>query len=382
MSGFIDGYGVVDLDQLDAAIGLGLVRAVPHPVFPDITINTYTQRAVIAGVWNEVTRACRGLIVDRRDASIVSRGPAKFFNYNESHAPKVMVYSHVEAFDKVDGSLGILYRDANGWAIASKGSFSSPQALTGTTLLYSKYSQWLDGLPDSDGLSFIFEIVYPGNRIVLDYGDQEDLVFLGIVHNATGRWTPASWVSKSLSWRGPVSEPVFEGEAGHLLNMEDRPNKEGVVVYLPTGNPGEQLVKIKQADYLALHKLVTGLSERVVWEHISGWEDGKFGSPRKIEALLESIPDEFHAWARGVASRLHAEFDVILDQCLEAEGTARLACEQKYGEDYTRAQFVDELRPSRWFNYILSGPKRVNRIWKDIRPEARALWQQEEARAA
>ena len=52
------------------------------------------------------------------------------------------------------------------------------------------------------------------------------------------------------------------------------------------------IVKIKQADYVALHRIVTGLSERTVWEAMA---EGK-----AVTDLLEGIPDELHQWVRDV----------------------------------------------------------------------------------
>ena len=50
--------------------------------------------------------------------------------------------------------------------------------------------------------------------------------------------------------------------------------------------------KIKQDDYVALHRIVTGLSERTVWQHMT---DG-----RPLAELLDGLPDELHTWTRDV----------------------------------------------------------------------------------
>ena len=63
----------------------------------------------------------------------------------------------------------------------------------------------------------------------------------------------------------------------------------------------DERVKIKYAEYVRLHRLVTGLSARTVWEVLVAGGD--------LDALTEPLPDEFHAWVRGVATELVADVD-------------------------------------------------------------------------
>src|SRR4051812_16154524 len=91
-----------------------------------------------------LTLACRsrGLIVDRDD-NIIARPFGKFFNHGERLAAEELksLYARagkdgegkqrlppVHVYDKVDGSLGILYWTSSGPMIATRGSFQSEQA--------------------------------------------------------------------------------------------------------------------------------------------------------------------------------------------------------------------------------------------------------------
>ena len=67
---------------------------------------------------------------------------------------------------------------------------------------------------------------------------------------------------------------------------------------------GQQLVKIKQDDYVALHRIVTGLSERTVWQHMTD------GLP--LTDLLAGLPDELHGWTRDVWRQLEANVNMAL----------------------------------------------------------------------
>ncbi|HRF99146.1 MAG TPA: hypothetical protein PLZ51_28235, partial [Aggregatilineales bacterium] len=73
---------------------------------------------------------------------------------------------------KMDGSLGILYRWQGAYYIATRGNFDSDQAIWATIFLRTHYD--LHNLADE--YTLLFEIIYPDNRIVVNYGQRQDLV--------------------------------------------------------------------------------------------------------------------------------------------------------------------------------------------------------------
>ncbi len=63
------------------------------------------------------------------------------------------------------------------------GPSPAEQALRANAMLQTKYASALARLsPDK---TYLFEIIYPENRIVVNYGDVEELVLLAIIDNAT-----------------------------------------------------------------------------------------------------------------------------------------------------------------------------------------------------
>jgi RNA ligase len=62
-------------------------------------------------------------------------------------------------------------------------------------------------------------------------------------------------------------------------------------------------VKLKQEEYVRLHRIVTGLSEKSVWEHMS---EGK-----PLEDMLGELPDELHNWTRQVWGDLADRTDAL-----------------------------------------------------------------------
>jgi RNA ligase len=189
-------------DALARALADGHVRAQTHPTAP-LTIYNYTEHCAFASAWTEVTLTCRGLIVEET-GRIVARPLKKFFNHNQPGAPLVSLDEPVSVTDKADGSLGIIYDGPDGLAVATRGSFASAQAVHATSVLRQRYAGWAP----PDGLTVLAEIIYPENRIVLDYGGMDDLVLLGAVEIATGRSFGPEAVP---GWPGPIVES-FEYE--------------------------------------------------------------------------------------------------------------------------------------------------------------------------
>lgn len=299
---------IMDLGDLANAMDAGLVKAQYHPSLP-LAIHNYTAEAQFTkGAWdNPAVRLCRGLITDTHTDEIIARPFPKFFNYGQGEAPVISVTEQVTVLDKLDGSLGILYPTEWGlYSIATRGSFDSEQAREATHIWRTKYqNNWhppVTNINDRHEWTTLFEIIYPENRIVVDYGDMRDLVLLAFVNIHTGAIHPATW---SHGYPGPVAECMPYETLGEALAAPPRPNAEGLVV---TTWPFGEMVKIKQDDYVELHRIVTGLSEKVIWEHLS--------TGGHIKELLAKVPDEFHDWMMAVNTRLLAEHSIIRQRAI------------------------------------------------------------------
>jgi RNA ligase len=284
---------MIDPGLLADMIEQGYIREQRHPSYPYRILN-YTEHAQFDREWNEATLQCRGLVIDE-DGNVIARPFRKFFNDTEhlgEHLPALDLAAPVEVTDKMDGSLGILVPTTWGPIIATRGSFQSEQAIWATNF----YNQTWPFFHPRPGLTYLMEIIYSANRIVVDYGFS-DLVLLGAIDIETGNHIPA----RDLDWPGRKVEQFDYRTLAEALAAPPRTNAEGFVVRYLDGSG--QMVKIKLAEYIRLHKLVTGLSERAVWEHMS--TDGRF------EDLVANLPDEFHRWVTDVWDNLWTEFDGI-----------------------------------------------------------------------
>ncbi|MBO3736382.1 RNA ligase [Actinoplanes flavus] len=340
-------HDVLDPLELAEAIGNGLVRTQRHPSLPFVIYN-YTEACQYSGAWTPITLACRGLVVDA-DGRIAARPFPKFFNHDQAQAPALDPGARVTVTDKADGSLGVIYHDGSGYAVATRGSFASDQALHATDLLRTRYASFV---PPA-GLTVLVEIIYPGNRIVVDYRGLDDLVLLGAVDIATGRSFGPEAVP---DWPGPVVETFGYATLTEALAAPPRDGREGLVVHF---TDADQRVKIKYADYVRLHRLVTGLTPRSVWELVVTGGD--------LDAMLEPLPDEFHVWARGVVAELTAEADARAAAVEAAYATivAGLA------EGWSRREFAIEAVRSEHRAELflrLDGKDYRPGLWQRVRP--------------
>jgi RNA ligase len=381
---------VVPAAVLSAAVAEGLVRVQRHLTLP-LRIFNYTELAVYSRTWNAATTACRGLIVDGDD-TVIARPWKKFFNQGEHPDDVLDLAAPVEVTDKFDGSLGILYpttttvADGGGWAIATRGSFAGEQAQHATMLYRERYAgTWLPAA----GWTYLFEIIYPANRIVLDYGTDDDLVLLGAVELATG--TPVGPLDDVCSaWPGPRTEVYAYRTLAEALAAPPRQNAEGLVVrYLPGGKSAGTMVKLKQADYVVLHRIVTGLTGRRLWErsavhaalaadpdtslrrlgqvlHLDLAEVQAMADsgPGWLEEVRQSVPEEFLDWITETTTRQADQVAQVLADVEQAvAGVAGLERRE------IAARIVEH--PHRGMIFaVLDGRSVLTQAWASIRPPA------------
>ena len=127
---------VINTALLKQAIEKGWILVHRHPT-QELYIHNYTAKVQYEGAWNEITLSCRGLILDAA-YNVVARPFAKFFNLGEQ--TQDIPDSTFEVYEKMDGSLGILYWIDEQPYIATRGSFTSIQAEKANELLHGKYS--------------------------------------------------------------------------------------------------------------------------------------------------------------------------------------------------------------------------------------------------
>lgn len=277
------------LDVLASYLAEGKLIKQTHPTLP-LTIWNYSKTAAYAGEWDIVTRACRGLVTDNLTGEVVARPFQKFFNMEEGKHTATPTF---KVFEKLDGSLGILFNYKGEWIFASRGSFTSDQALKGAELL-KMYDIDSYCIP---GYTYLFEIIYPSNRIVVDYGDDEKLVLLGVIETVTGEeinYSTRTSIFETAKEYDGVSD--FSTLKGIIKN-----NQEGFIIKFSNGDR----MKIKGEEYIRLHSILTNTSSKVIWRALK--------DRSSLEEILDNVPDEFNLWVQRCINDLKESYLYIED---------------------------------------------------------------------
>ncbi|MEM9888550.1 MAG: T4 RnlA family RNA ligase [Bacteroidota bacterium] len=315
----------------------GYVRVQKHP---DATlwIYNYAAKSQYEQVWNEVTLQCRGLILDEKQEPIARPFP-KFFNWGEQ-ANQLIPKETFEVYEKMDGSLGILYWLKGKPFIATRGSFISEQSQVANRILHEKYAHSIPQLDDSK--TYLFEIIYPDNRIVVDYGAMRDLVLLAVIDTKSAK-------EEVLPEIGFPLVKKYDGitDVEQLKELQED-NKEGFVIRFESG----LRYKVKFEEYVRIHRIVTQVSSISIWEYLS--------TGQAFEEILENIPDEVYHWVKAKVKELKAQFQAIEDQCktdFKILSTRKETAEYFKTRDYPGILFA-----------MLDGKAYDARIWRLIRP--------------
>jgi len=277
----------------------GLLHKQTHLTL-DLTIWNYSPKVQYERLWDDITMQCRGLVTNSQ-GKVIARPFKKFFNYEE-HKPEEIPNEYFDVYEKLDGSLGILFNYNSEWVMATRGSFISEQSIKGRQLL-EKYNY---NRLHTD-YTYLFEIIYPENRIVCVY-DFEDLVLLGMVHTESGNEVNIhNTNNEDIRLNNMINNVGFKvvtlyktwGEGFDILKEEISNDKEGYVIRFKNGFR----MKIKGDEYVRLHRILTNISNRDIWEYL---KDGK-----PMDEILDKVPDEFYDWVKETKENLIVQYNTI-----------------------------------------------------------------------
>lgn len=316
-----------------------------HPTLP-LTIWNYSVKTQYEGKWDEITLICRGLVTDEL-GNIVARPFKKFFNIEEGkHTPT----SDFDVYEKMDGSLIIVFWYDGDWVVASRGSFTSEQSVAADEI-FRKFNN-IDML-DTDA-TYMFELIVKWNRVVVDYGDREELVLLGV--NAATYECEYNELNVVADALGCNVVKKYDGISDYsTLKGMISDNAEGFVIRFSNGDR----MKIKGEEYLRLHKIMTEISTKSVWEVLSSGES--------MDSILTDVPDEFYDKIKVYENELVTQFNKIKHKYEWYFSLMLKDDRKKFAFSAKETEF-----PSILFN-MLDGKSIDSIIWKIIQPEFKKL---------
>ena len=323
------------------------IRTTEHPE-EDLLIHNYTNACQFDKAWDKYTMMCRGLITDSFD-NIIAKPFPKFFNVGEYKGKIPLEVPIVR--EKLDGSLGILYWSGGKPCIATRGAFESDQALWATKW-FQENVDW--ELIDDNG-TYLFEIIYPENRIVVNY-DFSGLVLLAILgERPQDEVLNLNGIIKLKNGEDMrVAERQSETDLGKLVELQ-KDNEEGFVIHYPS--TGLRL-KVKFEEYVRLHRLLTQVSSKSIWELLR--------SGQGLGELLDKVPDEFYDWVRKKEMEFKKEYNQI-----DEEVKITFKNVLKYDTRKEQAMYLSPFKSSyqACVFAMLNGKDYKDIIWKGLRPK-------------
>jgi RNA ligase len=335
-----------------------------HPTLP-LTIWNYSEKVQYDNLWDDITTQTRGLVTDDK-GNIVARPFKKFFNDSEKkHTPT----PDFDVYEKMDGSLGILFHYEGEWVLATRGSFTSDQAVKGFEMLQKYDYQKLH-----KDYTYLFEIIYDDNRIVVKY-PYEDLVLLGMINTETGYEVDLYCEGNDVRLKNLISNLGFKVVRKYdgindysILKGMIKDDEEGYVVKFSNGDR----MKVKGEEYMKLHKLITSVSTTAIWEMLSEGRD--------VLELLKDVPDEFYNKIKMYVRDLKYTYFSLSEYAGKTHDGFRYG---KFGDkdpEPTKKEFAEFLSMNN-YNPIIKAlcfamwdKKDYDKIiWKHIKPEFRKL---------
>jgi len=294
---------IMDVENLNRLIHEGYISRKIHRQYPLAVLN-YTPQAQYDPklIWGNEMNLSRGLVYCMDNNEVVARPFAKFWNLNDDRHPETLEKNLPKEqaifLEKLDGSMGTMFAWDGLNHVATRGAFHSEQAEWATNWLRSRYPS-LTLLKD---YTLVSEVIYSENKIVVDY-DFEGLVILGAVNIETGVEASRSNVKDYCRAMGLEVVKEYRKTLSESLAENDK-NREGYVLTYPSTG---LKVKVKFDEYVRLHKILTGLNVRSVWELL------RDGQMETVNGWLSDarMPDTFKTWVKGVVLSLTEKYEAI-----------------------------------------------------------------------
>lgn len=343
---------------LQYAAAEGLVRESVGP--GGLRLYCYSEKCVYERSWDEITLLARGLVIDVVTREVVATPFPKFFNVGEGEV--TIPDLPFETFEKLDGSLIIVFKWDGEWHSITKGSFKSEQSRWAAA--------WIDDL-DLDswvplGATLLFEAIYPENRIVVRYrGDMTGLHLLGGYYKDGDEFCYGTLRDLGeLICVSVVERHSYSSVSELMVTAKGLDsNAEGFVLRFSNG----LRLKIKGDEYCRIHRMVSRLTPLAIWESMATGDD--------LEAIRRELPEKFWGDFDIIEKLLYARIAVINDEVVAAGLLWMQATDKELG---LRLQELPPMARKFIFPWRKEGGLGVSQksrdaLYREIRPNGNAL---------
>ena len=332
-----------------------------------LTLYVYTKSATYERAWNtavgEFVKLARGLVIDHETRRVVATPFPKFFNLHEPEAGS-LPNEPFEVFEKLDGSLAIVFHHGGRWRAATKGSFTSDQAKWAESQIAAVVEKFPGVL--QPGTTYLFEAIYPENRIVIRYPAEMTGLHLLAAYDAEGKemhYVELKALALATEGRFRV---VRRRDFASIADLLERtrglpPDEEGWVVRFASGHR----VKLKGEAYLAIHRAVSRLTPLAVWEAL---KEGEIF----VEEMRRALPEEFWPDFDRIIQLLLEQYDERVMQLSALEDATEELSDKDLGLALQNGEFSGPL--ARLIFVARKKPREVPAaLWDLVRPTGNRL---------
>lgn len=326
-----------DKNLLDQYVERTSISVERHPTH-DLFIYGYHSNLEESNIiWDEYNKHCRGLIIDN-EGNVKARPFSKFFTYKRYLNENTLLLSEnqifnipsgsFEIFEKVDGTMTTLYWVDDKPYLSTQRSFSNPNAVEATKILYEKYSHTFPKFKRDR--TYIFEAIFPETNVLIDYGTSRDLYLIGVIDNLTSENLPLEDIGFPMAKN-------YTKDFGHINNFEelqnlDLPNQEGFVIVFENS----ERIKVKFPWYKEAHSIMSQIliREKQIFvlnrllsrkigsknRHLSNYEIWRLLKENKnVDTVFNRVPETYYSvgvkfWIDEISNELNQEYKTVREE--------------------------------------------------------------------
>lgn len=268
---YLSEFGV---EKLTSELG---ISANPSKKYPNLILFKYSQ--IDSPAAHPVVKECRGIILDSSNNwAIVSRPYDRFYNYGDVNASDIN-WESARIYEKLDGSLAVLYWYDNAWQMATSGSadasgpVNNDATMTFADLFWQTWNNLGYKLPTDTSCCYMFELMTPLNRVIVPHNDSK-LVLHGI-RSVEGNYVENApeLTAEALGWQCVKSYPLKTID--DVLNATKALNPVQQEGFIVCDNQFRR-IKVKSPQYVALSHMKDGFGNRRMIELIRTNEGSEF----------------------------------------------------------------------------------------------------------
>jgi RNA ligase len=293
---------ILDMKGFDELVEKGHIRKVQKD---GMVLYNYTDRCNFDRAWNGYSLVARGIVLEESTGRVIAKPFPKFFNLGEMEETSLKnlpLRKGYHVYEKLDGSLGITFFYKGQWHMATRGSFDSERAKRGLKMLNKRMLRYMD-----ERFTYLFEIIYPENKIIVNYGNEEKLVLIGAVHTNSAREVNPEALGYVAEQLGVESAMLYPYSIEEIIDLQKTlpKDQEGFVVRFTDG----MRVKIKGDEYMKIARMLSNMTPLAFWEAM---KQGII--PRQY---LAQLPEEFRKDYEPIVRDLEGHYHMIQQEVID-----------------------------------------------------------------